>query len=171
MNIEINVAKGNLVFLAIFVIILFLADAMASTPNPLTGVGHDPSEIGQGIFGWEPDSLYTFPNNLNVNNMLTTKDLNMTNSITFGGTTKVYWPYSDCRDYISGYVYGASSVSCPSDHPVPLRGGCFSNCSWLAVNEVVGTTQYCNVITTPNDNYCTGKGQNYVTSRITCCKV
>lgn len=157
-----------MIFLIILVSMIFIIKATA-TANPSTAVGHDPSEIGQGIFGWEPNSLYTFPNDLNINNLLTTKDLNTTNSITLRGTKRNYWPYTDCIDYTSGFIKGSASITCPSQHPIPMRGGCNSECSWMMNDMLSGSTQSCSVNLNIG-SYCDSKAKELVQARITCCK-
>lgn len=172
-----------MIFLVILVSIVFIIKATA-TATPSTQVGHSPSEISQGIFGWEPNSQYTFQNNLKVDNILTTKDLDTTNSITIRGTTRNYWPYTECIQYNSGFIEPPDTgkvrtpvtVSCTAEYPVAFRGGCSSRCVWLERNEIVGNTQYCGVVPkadiifSPN-YFCTGSNQGQVEARITCCKV
>ncbi len=75
-----------------------------------------------------------------------------------------------CQDYTSSYIYQQATVSCPSDYPNPLRGGCNSNCSFITVNEIVGSTQTCKVVTELGSAYCVYAGQRDVSARITCCK-
>jgi hypothetical protein len=74
-----------------------------------------------------------------------------------------------CTDTVSALTAGTATASCPIDYPIPLRGGCSSNCAWLARNYIEGNTQTC-VVITGIDPYCTGSNQRSVIARITCCK-
>lgn len=95
--------------------------------------------------------------------------------IKLGTVTRYTWPFSQCIDYQSDWVYkragtAIATISCTADYPVALRGGCESGCAWISRNEIVDDIQYCH-ITTDIGTFCSvGNSQRSVRARITCCK-
>lgn len=104
MKIEINIEKKHFYFLMIFIGVLFVIGVSAYV-NPTTKVGHGPEEIGPGTFGaQETNPVFTFPWNLNVNNLLTVESINLND------VERNSWP----EGVPSGFcVFSDTATSCP----------------------------------------------------------
>jgi len=132
MKIEINIEKKHFYFLLVFITALFVAGVSAFT-SPSTNVGHEPSEVGPGVFGGDSGSLHGFPGGVNVSMNLFFPNLAPNNGIFW--MTNLRDPAKPHIDYSSTGLWVSTGTTGKN---INVEGGNLTAGNITASDTIVG---------------------------------